>query len=75
MITLKEFRERRNDTLTQSLAEVSFRQLFEQWVNLDGKLTHGETAGYSSEMRNWMRIVGISRAVEIMDEVRDEIHN
>lgn len=51
MITLKEFRERRQGILTQSLAELTFRQLFKQWMQLDGKLTHGEAAEYASEAR------------------------
>lgn len=72
MITLKEFRERRQGILTQSLAELTFRQLFEQWMQLDGKLTHGENAGYASEAREWRNIVGLIRANEIMSEVIDE---
>lgn len=73
MITLKEFRERRTvGTLTQSLAELTFAQLFGQWMELDGKLTHGEAAGYASEARELRNIVGPIRANEIMDEVRNE---
>ena len=73
MISLKEFRERRTiGTLTQSLAELTFRQLFEQWMQLDGKLTHGENAGYASEAREWRNIVGLIRANEIMSEVINE---
>lgn len=73
MITLEEFRKRRTvGILTQSLAELSFRQLFEQWLEYNGKLTHGEAAGYASEAREWRNIVGLIRANEIMDEVRDE---
>ena len=68
MITLKEFRERRQGTLTQSLAELTFKQLFEQWMKLDGKLVR-ENAGYASEAREWRNIVGLIRANEIMDEV------
>ncbi len=72
MITLKEFRERRQGILTQSLAELSFRQLFKQWMQLDGKLTHGENAEYASEAREWRNIVGLIRANEIMSEVINE---
>lgn len=38
MITLKEFRERRQGILTQSLAELTFRQLFEQWMENELKI-------------------------------------
>lgn len=63
MITLKEFRERRQGILTQSLAELTFKQLFEQWI------AHNEAADYASEAREWINIVGLIRANEIMDDV------
>ena len=72
MITLKEFRERRQGILTQSLAELTFRQLFEQWMKLELKITVRENAGYASEAREWRNIVGLIRANEIMSEVINE---
>ena len=71
MITLKEFRERRQGILTQSLAELTFRQLFKQWMKLDGKLVR-ENAGYASEAHEWRNVVGLIRANEIMSEVINE---
>lgn len=72
MITLKEFRERRQGILTQSLAELTFRQLFKQWMENELKITVRENAGYASEAREWRNVVGLIRANEIMSEVRNE---
>jgi hypothetical protein len=69
MIPLKEFRMRRlHGTLTQSLAELTFFQLFEQWTNYHGTMTNAEAAGYPNEARIWRDIVGMIKANEIMDE-------
>jgi len=72
MITLKEFREKRQGILTQSLAELTFRQLFEQWMKLELKITVRENAEYASEAREWRNVVGLIRANEIMSEVINE---
>lgn len=73
MITIREFRERRTTgTMTQSLLELTFRQLFEQWHELQGKLTNAEAAAYSNEARIYRDLVGLTRAIEIMEEVNNE---
>lgn len=73
MITLKEFRDRRTTgTLTDSLAQLTFRQLFEQWMELEEKLTNAETVAYKNEARRYRDIIGIKIANEIMDEVMDK---
>lgn len=70
MITLKEFRDRRTTgTMSQSLLELTFYQLFEQWYLNNQKFTVGEEAGYSKEARMYRDLIGIERACEIMDEI------
>ena len=73
MITLREFKSRRTiGVLTQSLAELTFTQLFEQWTDGVAKMTMAEDAAYRNEARIYRDMVGLFRANEIMDQIRGE---
>lgn len=73
MVTIKEFRERRKaaDVKPGDL-ESNFRILFNQWLDLNTKLTFGERAAYSNEAIAYRKLIGIERANEIMDIISDE---
>ena len=67
MRTLKEFRDLRQNSMSQDAAEVAFTELFSLWLSLDGKLNNMEQSGFSNEARKYRDLVGLTKANEIMD--------
>lgn len=69
MISLMEFRERRtSDSMTQSLIELSFYQLIEQYLALKGTLSEVMDSSYKREAAKYRAMLGDIKASEIMDE-------